>query len=93
MKRCSGRGQDKLTSKLSIKTDMIPTTAFSGEHESEDSLAIATAILAAAYAFSHPMYSPQKVVPSLNTSRISQDGGPMEKATAVAERASALKSL
>ena len=68
--------------------DMAPTTAFSGRNISEDSLAMSTAILATPYAVFQSISLPRTVVPSLDASRGSRDGEPIERAIAVDEATS-----
>ena len=73
--------------------DTAPTTALSGRHKSEDSLAISTAILATLYTVCHSVSPPSTVAPSLDASRILENAEPMERAIAVDEATSALGSL
>jgi hypothetical protein len=82
-----------LTSQFCINTDMAPNTAFRGGNISEDSLAVSTAILAAAYAVLQPESLPRLVLPSMNVPRVLLGGEPMERAMEADERASALDFL
>ena len=71
-----------------MRTERAPTTALSGKHISEDALAISTAIFAASYAV--PQHdSPDDPGSSRTVSVGSQDGEPMDKATALVDAASA----
>jgi len=71
---------------------MAPTTAFNGRNISEDSLAISTAILAAAYAVRQPKSPPRLVAPSLGTSQVSPKAEVMERTMVDDVAASALVS-
>ena len=72
---------------------MAPTTAFSGGHESEDSLAVSTTILAIAYVVCRIASIPWTVVLSPDEPRVSPDGEPMESAIPADRVVSALESL
>lgn len=69
---------------------MAPTTAFRGRNISEDSLAISTAILAAAYAVFQPESPPRPVSPLQGVSRVLLNAEPMERAMEADDTASAL---
>ena len=86
------RGRDALTSQLAIKTDTAPNTALSGGNISEDSLAISTAILAAAYAVCQPAPLPWPMV-SLGVPWPLLNAELMERAMEADEIASALGSF
>jgi len=82
MRRGSVREHETLTSQFFIKADIAPTTALSGGHGSEDSLAISTAILNAAYAVFPVSPIPRTVALSLDVSRASLKAELMERAIA-----------
>ena len=82
-----------LTSEFCIKTEMAPTTALRGRNISEDSLAISTAILAAAYAVCQPESLPWLVPSSADVPRGLLNGEPMENAMEADERARTLDSF
>jgi hypothetical protein len=72
---------------------MAPNTAFRGGNISEDSLAVSTAILAAAYAVLQPESLPRLAFSSMDVPRVLLSGEPMERAMEADERASALDFL